>query len=208
MFVQVGDHRGHAQGGLGIGLSLVRTLVEMHGGSISARSEGPGRGSEFVVRLPGPRASPRRRPRPAAGRSPGAGRQAAAGVGSWSWTTTWTPPGAWPGCWSGSTGRRSGSPTTAPRPWPSPGSSGPRSSCSTSACPGWTATRWPGGSGSGPSSAATLIVALTGWGQESDVERSQEAGFDHHLVKPANPEAILELLLKAGDARRVGPVKG
>lgn len=52
MFVQVGDHRHHAQGGLGIGLSLVRTLVQMHGGSIAAKSEGPGKGSEFTIRLP------------------------------------------------------------------------------------------------------------------------------------------------------------
>ena len=71
MFVQVGEHRDHAQGGLGIGLSLVRTLVEMHGGSIAARSEGPGTGSEFVVRLPVLAAAPEAEaPRP--GPSPGA----------------------------------------------------------------------------------------------------------------------------------------
>ena len=39
-----------------------------------------------------------------------------------------------------------------------------------------------------------LLVAMTGWGQEEDRRRSQEAGFDHHLVKPAEPEALHKLL--------------
>jgi CheY-like chemotaxis protein len=42
-----------------------------------------------------------------------------------------------------------------------------------------------------------LIVALTGWGQQADLERSRAAGFDYHLVKPANPEAILGLITGA-----------
>jgi CheY-like chemotaxis protein len=49
-----------------------------------------------------------------------------------------------------------------------------------------------------PEFGRALIVALTGWGQEADVARSKEAGFDHHLVKPANPEAILDLLTRGG----------
>lgn len=52
MFAQVDRAPAHAQGGLGIGLTLVRRLVELHGGSVVARSEGVGRGSELVVRLP------------------------------------------------------------------------------------------------------------------------------------------------------------
>ena len=52
MFVQVERRLDRSQGGLGIGLSLVKNLVEMHGGSVTAHSEGPGKGSEFVVRLP------------------------------------------------------------------------------------------------------------------------------------------------------------
>ncbi|HVU52028.1 MAG TPA: PAS domain S-box protein [Polyangia bacterium] len=52
MFVQGARGFDRAQGGLGLGLSLVRTLTALHGGSVAAHSEGPGRGSEFTVRLP------------------------------------------------------------------------------------------------------------------------------------------------------------
>ena len=52
MFTQVDRSNRRAQGGLGIGLTLVRSLVAMHGGRVEARSDGPGKGSEFVVELP------------------------------------------------------------------------------------------------------------------------------------------------------------
>ena len=52
LFSQGDRSLAHAVGGLGVGLTVVRTLVELHGGTVAASSEGPGRGSEFVVRLP------------------------------------------------------------------------------------------------------------------------------------------------------------
>ena len=52
IYSQVDESLHHSRGGLGIGLSLVKSLVELHGGSVSAASEGEGRGSEFTVRLP------------------------------------------------------------------------------------------------------------------------------------------------------------
>src|SRR5262249_19895662 len=52
LFVQAERRLDRSYGGLGIGLTLVRRLVEMHGGTITAHSEGPGKGSEFTVRLP------------------------------------------------------------------------------------------------------------------------------------------------------------
>jgi signal transduction histidine kinase len=52
LFTQVATNMDRAGGGLGIGLSLVKNLVELHGGSVQVRSEGPGRGSEFTVHLP------------------------------------------------------------------------------------------------------------------------------------------------------------
>jgi signal transduction histidine kinase len=52
LFTQVDRNNVRSQGGLGIGLTLVRSIVEMHGGSVEVRSDGPGMGSEFLVRLP------------------------------------------------------------------------------------------------------------------------------------------------------------
>lgn len=52
LFSQVDENSSRSHGGLGIGLALVNRLVELHGGSIEAHSDGPGKGSEFVVRLP------------------------------------------------------------------------------------------------------------------------------------------------------------
>src|SRR4029077_19267686 len=52
LFSQVRLHQGRAEGGLGIGLSIVRKLVEMHQGTVSVSSEGSGKGSTFIVRLP------------------------------------------------------------------------------------------------------------------------------------------------------------
>ena len=81
MFVQVDTSLERSVGGLGIGLTLVKNLVEMHGGTVEVHSAGVGQGSEFVVRLPiveqlnqlnrrcQSRPSARRRPRPAAASS-------------------------------------------------------------------------------------------------------------------------------------------
>jgi signal transduction histidine kinase len=52
LYMQAPDHGGHRPGGLGLGLALVKSLVELHGGRIAATSSGPGMGAEFVVRLP------------------------------------------------------------------------------------------------------------------------------------------------------------
>jgi signal transduction histidine kinase len=76
MFTQVRGSVSRSEGGLGIGLTLVRRVVEMHGGSVAAYSEGPGQGSEFVVRLPllrdaGPLAAAEAQKPSPSGRTPG-----------------------------------------------------------------------------------------------------------------------------------------
>src|SRR5439155_17473148 len=68
MFRQLDTSRDRSRGGLGIGLTLVKRLVEMHGGRVEVHSDGPGKGTEFTVRLPillEPSAGPRRQTAPA-----------------------------------------------------------------------------------------------------------------------------------------------
>ena len=72
LFTQGDRSSARSEGGLGIGLTIVKKLVEMHGGSITAHSEGPGKGSEFVVRLPAAKpaaVTPTTKGPPAAGRN-------------------------------------------------------------------------------------------------------------------------------------------
>ena len=66
LFAQGDRSLARSEGGLGIGLTLVRSLAEMHGGSVTATSEGPGKGSEFIVRLPAVTARAEEMPRPPA----------------------------------------------------------------------------------------------------------------------------------------------
>jgi signal transduction histidine kinase len=58
-FVQAEESRERSRSGLGLGLALVKGLVELHGGGVTAASDGPGRGTEFTVRLPGAQESGR-----------------------------------------------------------------------------------------------------------------------------------------------------
>jgi signal transduction histidine kinase len=73
-FMQRKETIGRTRGGLGLGLALARGLAELHGGTLTARSDGPGRGSEFTVRLPDQRAAPRP-PDPAGGVAPAGPRR-------------------------------------------------------------------------------------------------------------------------------------
>ena len=119
LFQQADRVPGRVSEGLGIGLSLVRRLVEMHGGTVTASSAGPNLGSEFVVRLPAlPKSAT------AIGASPPAAEEKKAGrsLASWSPTTTPTRRTAWRWC-CGCTAMTSEPRTTAGKPWRRPGRS-------------------------------------------------------------------------------------
>jgi signal transduction histidine kinase len=195
MFGQVDTTAERSQGGMGIGLALARGLVQMHGGSISAYSAGPGQGSEFVVRLPAlgtpaPAAAPAA-PTPAEAGPRGRRvlvvddnadaaqtlallltvdghhvETACDGVEALARAELWQPD-------------------VALLDLGMPRMNG------YDLCRALRAR--PGGS-------TLLAVAVSGWGQEQDRQRSAEAGFDAHLVKPVRYEQLVALLARAGGA--------
>ncbi len=192
MFVQAEHHHGRSQGGLGIGLSLVKRLVEMHGGRIEAHSEGPGQGSEFLVYLPrivdgsptaghlqGPHE--RKTPGPLLQRDVLIVDDNVDAAQSLSMLL-----------------RRHGQRTRIAHDGDTAlqliAERRPDLVFLDIGLPrmdGYAVAREirrrPGG-------RDVLLIALTGWGQEDDRRRSREAGFDDHLTKPVD-HATLERIL-------------
>ncbi len=198
IFSQVDHSLERAQGGLGIGLALVKGLVEMHGGTVEAHSEGPGRGSTFVVSLPvapGPAGGEPAAARP--GHAKGGrnrilvvddNRDAAASLGmmlSLLGNDTRTAHD----------GLQALELAEAFRPDVILLDIGLPKLNGYDACRRIRRESWGRG---------MLIVAATGWGGEDDRRRSREAGFDHHLVKPVDPVQLQELLRGAAVAGRNG----
>ncbi len=142
MFFQQPQALDRSKGGLGLGLAIVRSLVEMHGGSVRAASAGPGKGSEFTVDLPlarmRRRASDRPGPRSMPASRSSSGWPVGAGTCCWS-TTTSTPPRAAPRRCAG-WATSCAPPSTARRRCARSRSSRRRSACSTSDSRAWTAT--------------------------------------------------------------------
>lgn len=188
MFTQVDRSLERRQGGLGIGLTLVKQLVELHGGSVEAHSSGHSAGSEFVIRLPAaPPAGPRQTPHERAAvtthrilvvddNSDAAHslammlelkgndtRTACDGAGALEAAAAFRPDVIFldigmPALNGYEVARR-----IRQQPW----------------------------------GQDVLLVALSGWGQEGDKKRSREAGFDIHLVKPVEASAIEAILAGA-----------
>ncbi len=192
LFRQLGPSQDRSQGGLGVGLTLVKRLVDMHGGSITARSDGPGKGSEFTVRLPvlpevldssivirpgvqSDAAGPRKKHRILVA-DDNVDLAASMGLllemmGNEVRVTN--------------DGMAAVAVETEFRPDVVFLDIGMQKLNGYDACRhirGRQGERTP------------IIVALTGWGQAEDKRRSREAGFDHHLVKPIEP-AVLEQFL-------------
>ncbi|MCC2667839.1 MAG: histidine kinase [Armatimonadetes bacterium] len=204
LFFQLDRSQGPASGGLGIGLTMVRRLVELHGGSVEAHSAGLGRGSEFRVLLPLGEPPAAALPEPA-GTIPSAhgGRAAeillvednvAAAVTLAEVLELW-----------GYEVRlaHSGSLALA-----AAAAARPDLVLLDIGLPEMDGYEVARRLRADPTLRGTLLVALTGYGQESDRQRAREAGFDYHLTKPVDPqelERLLSTLLRPSDGPLPSP---
>jgi PAS domain S-box-containing protein len=188
LFVQEPQSLDRSRGGLGLGLTLVKRLVELHGGAVSAASGGPGRGSEFTVRLPAVTASAR------AGGAPTAGAEASAParrvlvvedsadareslrllleLAGHVVETAEDGPG-------GLAKLRAFRPDVALIDLGLPG------------LDGYALARRARAE---PETRAIRLVAITGYGQGDDRQRALEAGFDQHLTKPVDAARLRRVL--------------
>ena len=191
LFVQVDHASTKAQGGLGIGLTLVRNLVEMHNGTVEARSDGLGKGSEFVVRLPlsaqafdldqGREKEPQTQPASRSGHRllvVDDNQDAANSLAmllrlqGHEVRVAFSGPAALEIT-------KAYSPDVVFLDIGMPGMDGYE-----------TARRLR----QQPGLEKVVLAALTGWGQQEDRRRTAEAGFGHHLVKPPEPKALESVL--------------
>ena len=179
------------RGGLGIGLALVHTLVEQHGGRVEAQSDGAGKGSAFTVRLP---LSAADQPGPASqgndnGTLPDGLRllvvddnQDAAETLSFLLTSLQVEH------------RTANDGASALE---IAGRFRPQVVLLDIGMPGMDGYEVARRLREQPEHADVLLIALTGWGGEQDHERSRAAGFDHHLRKPADLDELLRLISTA-----------
>ena len=168
-------------------MTLVRSLVHLHGGEVQARSDGPGRGSEFTVRLPV-------RERPV---NPQA-RQAR--------ITSSSPPrrilvvedncdsAESLGRWLRQAGHEVKVAPDGPSALEAAISFRPQVAVVDLGLPGMDGYQVARRLGECDDLSGVVLIALTGYGQEEDRRRSREAGFRHHLVKPADPATLLQLV--------------
>ena len=190
LFAQVGGAAHLAQGGLGIGLHLVERVVELHGGSIEARSDGLGHGSEFLVRLPLASSEARtERPPDHDVLSPSPSRRYRILVADDNEDAVITLAlllrHLGHDVRTAENGAQAVAVATTFQPEVALLDIGMPELDGHEACRRIRAQ--PGGD-------TMVLVAVSGWGQDEDKRRARDAGFQHHLVKPVDPAALTELL--------------
>jgi signal transduction histidine kinase/DNA-binding response OmpR family regulator len=198
LFMQGDRSLDRAQGGLGIGLTLVRSLVELHGGQVEVFSEGLGQGSDFVVRLPLaalPNAPPDGRSLAQDGAPACQSRKVLLIDDNVDLTATMSALLRLGGhdvvvCGDGPSGLEAAV------------EFGPELILVDIGLPGMNGYEVANRLRSMPQFDGALLVAVTGYGQADDRRRAHEAGFDHHLVKPVFFDALQQLLAEPQSAAR------
>jgi CheY-like chemotaxis protein/anti-sigma regulatory factor (Ser/Thr protein kinase) len=190
LFYQAPQDADRSRGGLGLGLPIVRSLVEMHGGTVEAASEGEGRGSTFTVCLPLV-ASPADAGDPSAP-APPAGAQARVLVVDDNHDAADTAASLLE--LSGYDVRVAYDPGVALGLLDE---FAPQVAVLDIGLPGMNGYELAHRLRAHPAGANCYLVALTGYGTAADVARAREAGFRVHLVKPAKPEELLGAIQQA-----------
>jgi CheY-like chemotaxis protein/two-component sensor histidine kinase len=199
LFTQVDHSLDRAQGGLGLGLTLVRSMVEMHGGSVAASSEGLGRGSEFIVRLPAWQAVQTTGVEvvaeglPSGGITEPAGRPAPPGrkVLVVDDNVTWAQSLAMLLTLEGHEAQVVHDGPTALKAVSEKPHDVVFMDIGLPEMSGYDVARRIREQ---PTLGKIMLVAITGYAEDEARKRSREAGFDYHLVKPVDPDSILALL--------------
>jgi signal transduction histidine kinase len=192
LFAQGDRSLARSEGGLGIGLTVVKKLVEMHEGSIVASSEGPGKGSQFVVRLPSARGPSKARPSREGPPGSPAGKARILVVDD----SVDTARGM------ARLLKLAGYEVTTvhggPEAIEAAGEFRPDFVLLDIGLPGMSGYEVASRLRKGESSKDAVIVAVSGYGQDEDRRRTKDAGFDFHLTKPLDHDALLALLSAAG----------
>jgi PAS domain S-box-containing protein len=190
LFTQGERSLARSEGGLGIGLTMVQRLVELHGGSVAAGSAGPGKGSEFIVRLPLARTTAG--PGGATDRSGPAGRAQrrlrvlVVDDNADSAETMAVLLGVW--------GHEVITASTGTEALELAQRRRPDVVLLDIGLPGIDGYEVARRIRATPELSETVLVAMTGYGQSEDRQRAREAGFTAHLVKPVPPNLLEQLL--------------
>lgn len=191
LFVQSQNSLERSEGGLGIGLPLARTLVELHGGQIQAFSNGPGRGSEFIVCLPLTRPAQIDDLKPA---PPVAVSRAAQAAKRLLLVDDSVDAATLLSMVLEAEGYDVRVAHEAKQALEVAAQFNPEIVLLDLGLPGMDGFQLAREMRKQASTAGALLIAVTGYGQAADRQRSLEAGFDHHLVKPVSIDEIQRVI--------------